>query len=115
MNSSFGCYIKAKHQKSNKTSVDGTPSQIHVPAFYLTKASVKFEVATSNCLGGDAFTRKYIVSPLTMTLGQGQTQNVAQFPLNHMTYAPAKFEVALSKGLGENAFKVTESIAFYIM
>ena len=54
------------------TSVDdGTPSQI--PAFYLIKASAKFEVATCNGLEGDAFTRKYIISPLTLTLGQGHT------------------------------------------
>ena len=39
----------------NLISVDGTPWQI--PAFDLTKASAKFEVATSNGLGGDAFTR----------------------------------------------------------
>ena len=34
-------------------------------SFYLTKASAKFEVATcmSNDLGGDAFTRNYIISP----------------------------------------------------
>ena len=68
----------------NKTTVNGTPSQI--PAFELTKASAKFEVATSNCLWGDAFTRKYIITLLTLTLGQGQTRNVAQYPLHHMTY-----------------------------
>ena len=73
-------------------------------AFDLTKASAKFEVATSNGLGGDAFTRKYIISLLTLTLGQGQTQNVAQYPLHHMIYAPAKFEAAMSNALGENAF-----------
>ena len=39
-----------------------------------------------------------------MTLGQGQTWNVVQYPLHHMTYAPAKFEAALSNGLGGNAF-----------
>ena len=59
----------------NKTSVDGPPSQI--PAFELTKASAKFEVATSNRLGGDAFTRKYIISLLNLILGQGKTGNVA--------------------------------------
>ena len=85
---------------SKLDSVDGTPSQI--PAFELTKASVKFEVATSNRLGGD--TRKNIISFLNLTLGQGQTQNVAQYPLHHMTYAPAKFEAAMSNGLGGNAF-----------
>ena len=37
---------------------------------------------------------------MTLTLGQGQTRNVAHFPLHHMTYAPAKFEAAMSNGLG---------------
>ena len=91
------------HHIPNKTSVYGTPSQI--PAFDLTKASAKFEVATSNGLGGDAFTRKYIISLLTLTLGQEQTRKVAQCPLHHMTYAPAKFEASMSNGLGGNAFK----------
>ena len=49
-------------------------------------------------------TRKYIISPLTLTLGQGQTRNIAQYPLHHMTYAPAKFEAAMSNGLEGNAF-----------
>ena len=57
-------------------------------------------VAMSNHLGGDAFTRKYINSLLTLTLGQAQTRNVAQYPLHHMTYAPAKFEAAMSNSLG---------------
>ena len=77
---------------------------IQIPAFELTKASAKFEVATSNHLGGDAFTRKYNISLLTMTLGQGQTLNVAHYHLHHMTYEPAKFEAALSNGLGGHAF-----------
>ena len=34
-----------------------------------------------------------------MTLGQGHTRNVAQYPPHHMTYAPAKFEVAMSNCL----------------
>ena len=57
----------------------------------------------SNGLGGDAFTRKYIISPFTLILVQGQTRKVAQYPLYHMTYAPAKFEVAMSNALGGNA------------
>ena len=40
----------------------------------------------------------------TFYLDQGQTRNIAQYPLNHMTYAPVKFEVAMSNGLGANAF-----------
>ena len=88
--------------------MDGTPSQIH--AFDLTKASAKFEVTTSNSLGGDVFTRKYIISHLTLTLGQGQTQNVALYHLHHMTYATAKFEADMSNGLGGNTF--TRNILF---
>ena len=70
----------------------------------VTYAPAKFEFATSIGLGGDAFTRKYIISPLTLTLNQGHTQKVAQYPLHHRTNAPAKFEVAMCKGLGVNAF-----------
>ena len=66
----------------------------------------------SNRLGGDAFTRNYIISLLTLTLGHGQTRNVAQYPLHNMTYAPAKFEAAMSNGLGGAAF--TRNIWFYI-
>ena len=55
-------------------------------------------------LAGDAFTWKYIISLFTLTLGQRQTQNVAQYPLHHMTYAPTMFEAAMSNGLGGNAF-----------
>ena len=36
------------------------------PSYYLTKATAKFAVATSNGLGGDAFTRKFIISPLSL-------------------------------------------------
>ena len=75
-----------------------------MPAFELTKASAKFEVATSNRLGGDAFTRKYIISLLTLTLGHGQTRKVAQYHLHNMTYAHAKFEATMFIGLVENAF-----------
>ena len=89
--------------------MDGTPSLI--PALDLTKASAKFKIATSNGLGGDAFTRKYIIPSLTLTLGQGQTRNIAQYPLHQMMInAPAKFGVAMSNGLGGNAF--TKNILF---
>ena len=73
-------------------------------AFDLTKASAEFAVATSKGLGGVAFTRKFIISLLTLTLGQGQIRYVAQYPLHHITYAHVKFEVATSNGLGGDAF-----------
>ena len=34
-------------------------------------SGTKFEVATSTGLGGDAFKMKYIIRPLTLTLGLG--------------------------------------------
>ena len=55
-----------------------------------------FNVATFNGLGGDAFTKKYFISPLN--LGQGHKRNVAQYPLHHMSYLLAKFEVDMSNG-----------------
>ena len=51
----------------------------------MTYVPAKFEVATSIGLG-DAFTRKYIISLLTLTL---------------VTYVPAKFEVAKANGSGD--------------
>ena len=53
---------------------------------HVTYAATKFEVATSNGLGGDKFTRKYILWPW----------NVALYPLHHVTYAAVNFEVATS-------------------
>ena len=59
----------------------------------MTYAPEKFEVATSNGLGGYAFTRKKVFD----FQGQGHT-NVAQYPakyhLHNVTYTPAYFEVA---------------------
>ena len=59
------------------------------------------EVASSNGLGGDAFTRKYSNCHLTLV---NVTQDVDQYPLHHLTYAPTKVEVATSKGGGVYAF-----------
>ena len=39
------------------------------PLHHVTYPATKFEVARSNRLGGDTFTRKYIIWPLTLTLG----------------------------------------------
>ena len=44
--------------------------------YIILPVHLQFEVATSNGLGGDAFKRKYIVSPLTLTLGQGHTHKM---------------------------------------
>ena len=42
-----------------------TPNIAQYPLHYVTYAPAKFEVATSNGFAGDAFTRKYIIWPLT--------------------------------------------------
>ena len=39
------------------------------PLHYVTFSATKFEVAMSKGLGGDAFTRKFNIWPLTLTLG----------------------------------------------
>ena len=58
----------------------------------MTYKSAKFEAAMLNG-----------ISLLTLTLGQGQTRNIAQYPLHIMTYESAKFETAMSNGIGGNA------------
>ena len=39
------------------------------PLHHVTYTATKFEVATSNGLGGDTFTKKYIICSLILTLG----------------------------------------------
>ena len=51
--------------------VKDTQSVTLYPLHHVTYALAKFEVAKSKSLGGDAFTRKYIICPLTLTWGQG--------------------------------------------
>ena len=41
----------------------------HYPLHHVTYAPTKFEVATSKDWGEDVFTRKYIIWPLTLTVG----------------------------------------------
>ena len=41
--------------------VNVTGNVTQFPLHYVTYAAAKFEVATSNSVGGDAFTRKYII------------------------------------------------------
>ena len=94
-------HIQFLQYKSNRKELDFSQwYTITNTRFELTKASAKFQVVMSNRLGGDAFTRKYIISLLTLTLGHGQTRNVAQYPLHHVTYVPAKFEAATANGEG---------------
>ena len=71
------------------------------PPHHVTYVPVLFADATSNSLGGYAFTRKYII--WSWSLGQGHT-TIAQHSLNHAANAPAKFGVAASNSLGIDAF-----------
>ena len=65
----------------------------------MTYSATKFEVAMSNRLGGDIYTRKYIFD-----LGVKVTQNVAQYPLHHVTYSATKFKDATPNGLDGDTF-----------
>ena len=83
----------------------------------MTFAPAKFEVAMSNSLGEDAFTRKYIFD---LDLQVKITLNVAQCPLHHVTYAPTEFEVtrrSIFKKIQYLTFdlgvKVTQNVAQY--
>ena len=38
-----------------------TQNVVQYPLHHVTYSPAKFEVATSNSLGGDAFTRKYVI------------------------------------------------------
>ena len=67
----------------------------------MTYSTTKFEVATSNGLGGNTFTRDTLFD---LDLGVKFTRNVAQYPLHHVTYSATKFEAATSSGLGDDTF-----------
>ena len=56
---------------------------------HFTYAALKFEVATSNGLGGDTFQENTFI-------GVKVTGKVAQYPLHHVANAAVKFEDATS-------------------
>ena len=74
------------------------------PLHHVTYALTEFEVTTSKGLGGEVFTSKFNILPLTLTLGVKVTRNVAQYLLHHVTYPATKFEVATSNRLGGDTF-----------
>ena len=61
------CVYKKIHFLTFDLDVIGSVTQY--PRHHGTYAQAKFEVATTKSLWGDAFTRKYIIWPLTLTLG----------------------------------------------
>ena len=63
---------------------------------HVNSTATKFEVALSNGLGGDIFTRNTLFD---LALRAKVTRNVTQYPLHHVTYSATKFEVATSNGI----------------
>ena len=70
-------------QENNIIWVKVTQNASQCPLHHVTNAPTEFEVTMSKALGGEAFTRKFNIWPLTLTLGQ---ENVAQYPLHHVNY-----------------------------
>ena len=64
-----------------------TQNVAQYPLHHVNYSPTKFEVSTLKGLGGDAFTRKFNIWPLTLTLGVKVTRNVAQYPLHFVTYS----------------------------
>ena len=62
----------------------------------------------SNGLGGDTYTTKYVIGPLT--LGTKITQSIVKYPLRDMTYDPAKLEAASLNGYGGHAYTRKKSL-----
>ena len=50
-----------------------TQKVVQYPPNHMTNAPAKFEVTTSNSIGEDGFTRKYIIWPLTLGLRSHET------------------------------------------
>ena len=66
------------------------------PLHHVTYSNTKFEVARSNSLGGDAFTKNTLFD-----LGQGHTKCC---PVTSSSCELIRFEGATSNGLGGDAF-----------
>ena len=71
------------------------------PLHHVTYAPTEFEVTTSNGLGVVTFTRKYIIWPLTLTLG---SHKMLPSTLFIMWPIQLQFEVATSNSLGGDKF-----------
>ena len=83
--------------------VNVTLNVAQCPLHHVTYAPTEFEVTTSKALGGEAFTRKFNIWPLTLTLGS-MSHKCCPDPLHHVTYPATKFEVAWSNRLGGDTF-----------
>ena len=54
-------HLQEKHYFTFDLDIKVTQNVAHYPQYHVTFASAVFEVAATNGLGGDAFTRKYII------------------------------------------------------
>ena len=73
------------------------------PLHHVTYAPTDFEVTASKALGEKAFTRKFNISPLTLTQRHTKCCPVPSTS-HHVTYPATKFEVATPNRLGGDTF-----------
>ena len=78
-----------------------------VPSTPYDLSSTKFEVATSNRLGGDTFTRKCIIWSLTVTLVSRSHEMLPSTLYIMWPIQLQSFEVATFNGLGGDTFSRT--------
>ena len=63
-------YLKIHHLISDlDLGVKVTRNVAKCPLHHMTYSASKFDVTKSKALGGEAFARKFIIRPLTLTLG----------------------------------------------
>ena len=70
--------------------------------YHVTYAPLKFEVATSTSLGGNAFKKK--IYYMTLTLGSRSHKMLPVFSTSRDICICVRFEDTMSNGLGEYAF-----------
>ena len=82
---------------------------------YMAYSATKFEVATSNRLGGEIFTRKYIIWSLTVTLVSRSHEMLPSTLYIMWPIQLQSFEVATFNGLGGDTFtrNVTDGRLWY--
>ena len=93
------CIYKKMHHSTFDLGLNMTQMITQYPLHYVIYTTAKFYFATSHDLGGDAFTSKYNIWPLTLS-----HETLPSTLLHHMTCAPVNFEVATANCLWKDAF-----------
>ena len=97
------CIYKKIHYLTMTLGVMVTGNVAQCPLHHVTYAPTEFEVTTSKGLGGEAFTRKFNIWLLTLTMGS-RSHKMLPSTLHHVTYSATKFEIATSNRLGGDTF-----------